>query len=177
MPFGVSSMFTLPDRVTANRRMMTRRTLLLLAAAVAANLFALSARAQLQRFATSELTIVTATGPHRFTVEVAETPAQMEQGLMFRRTLALDAGMLFDYKAPTVATMWMRNTLIPLDMLFVDAQGRIVNIHQRAVPQSLDVIAAGAPVRAVIELNGGTAARLGIAPGDRVQHPIFGNTS
>ena len=96
---------------------------------------------------------------------------------MFRRTMAPDAGMLFDYKTPIVATMWMRNTLIPLDMLFVDAQGRIVNIHERAVPQSLDVIAAAAPVRAVIELNGGTAARLGIVPGDRVQHPIFGNTS
>ena len=114
---------------------------------------------------------------HSFKVEVAETPEQMTQGLMFRRSLAPDAGMLFDYKHPTTATMWMRNTLIPLDMLFVDAQGRIVNIHQRAVPQSLDVIAAEAPVRAVIELNGGTAARLGIQPGDRVVHPIFGNAS
>ena len=96
---------------------------------------------------------------------------------MFRHQLAENAGMLFDYKRPTMATMWMRNTLIPLDMLFVDAQGRIVNIHERAVPQSDDVIAAPAPVRAVIELNGGTAARLGIVPGDKVQHPIFGNTS
>jgi uncharacterized protein len=157
--------------------MMTRRALLLLAAAIAGSLFTFSARAQLQRFETSVLTIVSATGPHRFTVEVAETPGQMEQGLMFRKTMAPDAGMLFDYKTPTLATMWMRNTLIPLDMLFVDAQGRIVNIQERAVPQSLDVIAAAAPVRAVIELNGGTAARLGIAPGDRVQHPIFGNAS
>jgi hypothetical protein len=85
--------------------------------------------------------------------------------------------MLFDYKQPTVATMWMRNTLIPLDMLFVDAQGRIVNIHERAVPQSDDVIGAAEPVRAVIELNGGTAARLGIERGDRVVHPIFGSAS
>jgi uncharacterized protein len=157
--------------------MMTCRILSLVAAAIAASLFAFSAEAQLQRFATSELTIVSATGPHRFTVEVAETPAQMEQGLMFRRTMAPDAGMLFIYYTPTIATMWMRNTLIPLDMLFVDRQGRIVNIHERAVPRTLDVIAAEAPVRAVIELNGGTAARLGIAPGDRVQHPIFGNSS
>ena len=96
---------------------------------------------------------------------------------MFRRSLAPDAGMLFDYKQPTVATMWMRNTLIPLDMLFVDGKGRIVNIHERAVPESLDVIAAAAPVRAVIELNGGTAERLGIKPGDQVVHPIFGNAS
>jgi hypothetical protein len=157
--------------------MMMRRTVWLLVAAIAASLSTFSAGAQLERFETSTLTIVSATGPHRFTVEVAETPAQMEQGLMFRRTMAPDAGMLFDYKTPTLATMWMRNTLIPLDMLFVDEQGRIVNIHERAVPQSLDVIAAAAPVRAVIELNGGTAARLGIVPGDRVQHPIFGNAS
>ena len=151
--------------------------LLLSCAAMIASLFVFAAKAQLQRFETSELTIVSARGPHRFTVEVAETPAQMQQGLMFRRNMAADAGMLFDYKTPTVATMWMRNTFIPLDMLFVDAQGRVVNIRERAVPQSLDVIAAAAPVRAVIELNGGTAARLGIAPGDQVQHPIFGNAS
>ena len=157
--------------------MTTRRMLLLSCAAMIASLFVFAAGAQLQRFATSELTIVSGTGPHRFTVEVAETPVQMQQGLMFRRTMAADAGMLFDYKTPTVATMWMRNTFIPLDMLFVDAQGRIVNVHQRAVPQSLAMIAATAPVRAVIELNGGTAARLGIVPGDQVQHPIFGNAS
>ena len=135
--------------------------------------FLSSLAAELQKFPTSELTIVSANGPHRFKVEVAETPAQMEQGLMFRTSLAPDAGMLFVYLQPTVATMWMKNTLIPLDMLFVDPRGRIVNIHQRAVPQSLDVISAAAPVRAVIELNGGTAARLGIEPGDKVLHPAF----
>ena len=157
--------------------MISRRSLLPMLVALLADLSHFSAGADLQKFTTSELTIISATGPHRFKVELAETPAQMTQGLMFRTSLAPDAGMLFDYKQPTVATMWMRNTLIPLDMLFVDAQGRIVNIHQRAVPQSLDVIAATAPVRAVIELNGGTAARLGIEPGDRVVHPIFGNAS
>jgi uncharacterized membrane protein (UPF0127 family) len=157
--------------------MLTRRTLLISSAAAIAGLAGPSSKAELQRFATSELMIVSATGAHRFTVEVAETPAQMQQGLMFRRTMAPNAGMLFDYKQPIVATMWMRNTLIPLDMLFVDAQGRIVNIHQRAVPQSLDVIASAAPVRAVIELNGGTAAHFGIIPGDQVRHPIFGNAS
>jgi uncharacterized membrane protein (UPF0127 family) len=157
--------------------MLARRVLLALPILALANLSEVATAAELQQFPTSELTIVSSTGRHRFKVEVAETPAQMTQGLMFRRSLAPDAGMLFDYKKPTAAAMWMRNTLIPLDMLFVDTHGRIVNIHQRAVPQSLDVIAAAAPVRAVIELNGGTAERLGIEPGDQVVHPIFGNAS
>src|SRR5689334_64609 len=164
-----------PPRIMPS--MIARRTLLLLLVSFLAGPIQFAVRADLQQFPTSGLTIISATGPHRFKVELAETPAQMTQGLMFRTSLAPDAGMLFDYKQPTAATMWMRNTLIPLDMLFVDAQGVIVNIHQRAVPQSDDVTAAAAPVRAVIELNGGTAARLGIEPGDRVMHPIFGNAS
>jgi uncharacterized protein len=157
--------------------MINRRAFLPLLVLLLTGPFGFSVGAELATFPKSELTIVSATGRHQFKVEVAETQEQMTQGLMFRRSLAPDAGMLFDYKEPIVATMWMRNTLIPLDMLFVDAQGRIVNIHQRAVPQSLDVIAAAAPVRAVIELNGGTAARLSIQPGDRVVHPIFGDPS
>ena len=128
---------------------------------------------QLAQYPTAPLTIDTAGGPRHFTVEVATTPAQMEQGLMFRRSLAPDAGMLFDYGAPSAAMMWMKNTLIPLDMLFVDASGHIINIHERAVPGSLETIPSTAPARAVIELNGGTAARLGIRPGDRVEFPIF----
>jgi uncharacterized membrane protein (UPF0127 family) len=159
------------------RVMITRRAVLAGLGPALTGISRLSAGAELQQFPTSELTIVSATGRHRFKVEIAETPAQMTQGLMFRRSLPPDNGMLFDYKEPTAATMWMRNTLIPLDMLFVDAQGRIVNIHQRAVPESDDVIAAARPVRAVIELNGGTAARLGIEPGDHVIHPIFRNAS
>ncbi|HTV89088.1 MAG TPA: DUF192 domain-containing protein [Stellaceae bacterium] len=133
------------------------------------------ARAELQHFPTASLTIMTAGGPHEFAVEVATTPAQLEQGLMFRQHLAPDAGMIFDFAEPQRVAMWMKNTWIPLDMLFVDARGRIVNIRQRAVPGSLEPIAAAAPVRAVIELNGGTAARLGIRPGDRVIYPIFGD--
>jgi uncharacterized protein len=155
--------------------MRTRRIILLLAILLATALPGGAAEPQLQQFSTSHLMIVSATGPHRFNVEVAETPGQMEQGLMFRRSLAPDAGMLFDFRKPTIATMWMRNTLIPLDMLFVDQQGLIVNIAQRAVPESDQTIAAAAPVRVVIELNGGTAERLGIQPGDRVLNPIFGN--
>jgi uncharacterized protein len=157
--------------------MRTRRIVLLLGILLATALPGRAAEPQLQQFATAHLTIVSADGPHRFMVELAETPEQMEQGLMFRRSLAPDAGMLFDFKQPTVATMWMRNTLIPLDMLFVDQQGLIVNIVQRAVPESDQTIAAVKPVRVVIELNGGTAERLGIKPGDRVLYPIFGNAS
>jgi hypothetical protein len=152
-----------------------RRRLLLLVLLLAA-LPAAAGRAQLQHFPTASLTIVTASGRHRFTVEVATTPAQMEQGLMFRRHLAPDAGMIFDFGAPTTPTFWMKNTLIPLDMLFVDARGRIVNIRERAVPGSLEPISAAAMARAVIELNGGTAARLRIKPGDRVIFPIFADT-
>ena len=150
--------------------MLPRRLLLLLPLLLAAPGFA---SAQLAQFPSAPLTIVTASGSHQFTVEVATTPQQMEQGLMFRPSLAPDAGMIFDYGRPSMAMMWMKNTLIPLDMLFVDAAGRVVNIHERAVPGSLATIAAAAPVRAVIELNGGTAARLGIKPGDRVDFPIF----
>ncbi|MFQ5939789.1 MAG: DUF192 domain-containing protein [Alphaproteobacteria bacterium] len=122
---------------------------------------------------TSELTIESAAGRHRFQVELATTPEQRAWGLMFREALAPDAGMLFDYAGERPAGMWMKNTLIPLDMLFIDGGGRIVNIVERAVPGSLEIIPSAGPVKGVLELNGGTAARLGIMPGDRVVHPMF----
>jgi uncharacterized membrane protein (UPF0127 family) len=131
----------------------------------------------LARFPTGALTIESAGGPRKFHVELATTPAQLEQGLMFRQSMAPDAGMLFDFKTPSPVSMWMKNTYIPLDMLFIDAQGRILNIAERTVPHSLDPIAAAGAARAVLEVNGGTASRLGIRPGDRVVFPIFGNAS
>jgi uncharacterized protein len=135
----------------------------------------LLARAQgLQTFPRSELEIETASGRHRFEVELARTPQQMAQGLMFRRHLPPDAGMLFDYGTAQDVAFWMRNTLIPLDMIFIYADGRIAGIHERAVPLSERPIRSPAPVRAVLELNGGTADRLGIEKGDRVLHSIFG---
>ena len=94
---------------------------------------------------------------------------------MFRRKLAPDAGMLFDYKVPQRITMWMKNTYIPLDMLFIGAGGRIVNIAERTVPRSLAAISSDGNAQAVLEVNGGTARRLGIRPGDMVLHPIFSN--
>jgi uncharacterized membrane protein (UPF0127 family) len=151
--------------------MPTRRILVLVALLLSA-LVSQPAGA-LETFKTSELTILTAGGPHKFTIELAITGPEREQGLMFRRSLAPDAGMLFDMDSPTNITMWMKNTFIPLDMLFLDPGGRIVDIHERAVPQSTDIISTRAPARYVIELNGGTAERLGIKIGDRVISPYF----
>src|SRR5437763_14946583 len=151
--------------------MLTRRHVVLSGLLMA---FAPAAYAQLQTFPKAELTIASAGGPHKFTVEVATTPGQMEQGLMFRHSLAADAGMIFDYGVPSLAAMWMKNTLIPLDMLFVDQRGRIINIHERAVPGSLEPLAAPTPARADIELDGGTAARRGFQSGHRGIFPIFG---
>ncbi|MFN4310959.1 MAG: DUF192 domain-containing protein [Ferrovibrio sp.] len=124
----------------------------------------------------SELVIVTSgKGPQRFTVELADTDQSRARGMMFRTSMAPDAGMLFDFKQEQMASFWMRNTLIPLDMIFIRADGTILNIHQRAIPGDETGINSAGPVRAVLEINGGTASRLGIRPGDRVQHAIFGN--
>jgi uncharacterized membrane protein (UPF0127 family) len=155
----------------ASVRPLLALLLLLIAAAPA------SLAQELQTFPTGELTIESATGAHRFTIEIATTPAQMEQGLMFRRNLAPDAGMLFVFNTPSRATMWMKNTFIPLDMLYIDPQGHIINIAERRVPESLDTTDATTPARAVLELNGGTASRLGIRPGDRVLSPMLGTAS
>ena len=122
----------------------------------------------------SELLIVSATGRHAFMVEVADTPDERALGLMFRHDLEAGRGMLFDYRHLRPATMWMKNTYVSLDMLFLAADGRIVNIAEHTVPGSLDTIPSEGPVRAVLEVVAGTVARLGIAPADRVVHGIFG---
>ena len=126
-----------------------------------------------ERLEPATLEILTRTGRHRFTVEVARTARQHARGLMFRRRLAPDRGMLFLYRTSQPVTMWMKNTFIPLDMLFVAADGRIVRIAQRTVPHSIQNIPSGGPVSAVLEVNGGTAERLGIRTGDRIVHPAF----
>jgi uncharacterized membrane protein (UPF0127 family) len=122
----------------------------------------------------SALTITSDSGTHRFNVELADTQEKRMVGLMHRRSMPVNSGMLFDFKADQPISMWMRNTYIPLDMLFIARDGRIVNIAERTVPLSETSIPSKGPVRAVLELNGGTAARLGIKPGDRVSHPMFG---
>ena len=127
----------------------------------------------LTMFERSTLTIHTESGFHKFDVELATTPEQLSFGLMYRRSLAPNAGMLFDYNHSQKVAMWMKNTLIPLDMVFIDATGTVAHISERAVPQSLRTISSGVLVRAVLELNGGTVARLKIKIGDRIHHAIF----
>ena len=120
------------------------------------------------------LTIETASGQsHRIEVELALTPAQQAQGLMHRRDLAPDAGMLFIYPGDRPVHIWMKNTLIPLDMLFIAEDGVVVKVAERTVPLSLATVSSGERVRGVLEINGGMASRLGIRPGDRVVHQAF----
>jgi len=141
---------------------------------LAAFAFAANAAA-LERFEKSALSIVTAKGEAKFEVEIAKTPTQQAQGLMYRRSMPANAGMLFVYTRPQPVSYWMKNTFIPLDMIFIGANGRIVNIRQRTVPHSLVPVRSKGKVQAVLELNGGTTSRLGIKVGDSVRHEIFGN--
>jgi uncharacterized membrane protein (UPF0127 family) len=137
-----------------------------------------TAQIKLQRFERDVLSIETADGQrHRLEVELAVTGRQHAQGLMYRRSLAKDAGMLFLYGGAGMLSMWMKNTAIPLDMMFIGPDGRIVDIAERTVPYSLETISAQFAASAVLEVNGGTVARLGIQPGDRVLHRAFGNGS
>jgi uncharacterized protein len=121
-----------------------------------------------------DLTIETAGKEVRFAVELVDTPMGRAQGLMHRETLPQGTGMLFDFHTEQPVSFWMRNTLIPLDMLFIDSGGRILRIHARAQPLDETQIPSIYPVQAVLEIGGGEAERLGIAVGDRVRHPIFG---
>jgi uncharacterized protein len=125
-------------------------------------------------FEEAPLTIDAKSGQFEFQVEMAVNPEQRGQGLMFREDLAEDRGMLFDFGKIQQASMWMRNTYVPLDMLFIDADGRITQIAVDVQPLSDAVIASRKPVRAVLELRAGVTAKLGIEPGDRLVHPMFG---
>lgn len=125
-------------------------------------------------FERGTLTVETEAGAaHRFEVELALEPADRSRGLMFRETMPADHGMLFDFERSQPVTMWMRNTILPLDMLFIEDTGRVAWVASDTTPFSEDLIEAPVPVRAVLELNAGTAKRLGIAPGARVVHRLF----
>jgi len=117
------------------------------------------------------LTIESRGGTHSFSVEIVDTPESRAQGLMYREALAPDAGMLFDFKESRPVSFWMRNTLIPLDMVFITAEGLVANVHAQAQPHDPTSIPSDGPVMFVLEIPGGRAAELGIAAGDRVVHP------
>ena len=119
------------------------------------------------------LEIVSKTGVHVFSVEIADTEATREKGLMFRKKLPEGQGMLFDFKREQDVAFWMKNTYIPLDMIFIRGNGRILRIAHDTEPLSTALIPSGGPVQAVLEVIGGTAKKLGIAPGDRVASAIF----
>src|SRR5262249_42843784 len=151
---------------------MTRRIFIM--AVLTLTLVAARTQAQPQTFEHDQLAIETAGGAEHFAVELAVTSEQRAQGLMFRQRLAADAGMLFLYPASRPISMWMKNTVIPLDMLFIGDDGRILQIAERAIPESTATISSMEPARSVLDLNGGTAARLKIPVGDRVWYRTFG---
>ena len=122
----------------------------------------------------SELSIITSNGSkHNFLVEVAKTEKEKKIGLMFRKTLAKNAGMLFLYKREALRLMWMKNTFIPLDILFIDKKGVIKRVVKRTIPHSLATISSRQSVLAVLELRGGITSSLEIKKGDRIEHPAF----
>lgn len=152
---------------------MTRRSVL----AALAVLVALPAWAQTgpqPELPKEALTVVTRAGArHVFNVEMALQPDQQSVGLMFRPSVPADGGMLFDWGTPRDSTMWMRNTISSLDMLFINADGTIRRVVENTVPESLAIIESRGPVRATLELAAGTARRLDIHAGDRVESRLF----
>ena len=153
-----------PASLTSTRRVLT--------IAIAALALA-GAQAPQTGLKIERLDILTGRGPAHFTVQMADTPASREKGLMFVRSLGRDKGMLFDFKVVQPVSFWMKNTLIPLDMVFIAANGRVVSIASNAVPMSETPISSGGPVLGVLEIAGGRAAQLGLEPGDRVKARIF----
>ncbi|HEY0567996.1 MAG TPA: DUF192 domain-containing protein [Xanthobacteraceae bacterium] len=119
------------------------------------------------------LEIATKNGVHVFAVELANTDETRARGLMHRKELPEGRGMLFDFRRDQEVTMWMQNTFISLDMIFIRADGRVHRIAENTEPQSTRLISSGGPVRGVLEVIAGTARKFGIAPGDRIAHPMF----
>ena len=121
------------------------------------------------------LEIVTKSGVQVFSVEVATTEEEKQTGLMYRKELADGKGMLFDFNPEQEVSMWMKNTYVSLDMIFIRTDGRILRIAENTEPLSTKIISSKGPARAVLEVVAGTAQKYGIRPGDRVGHPLFGS--
>ena len=154
---------------------MQRRSLLALLPLALAAGPALAQTGPQPRLPTEKLVIISRDGTrHEFTVEMALSGEQQMTGLMFRPSVAPNEGMLFDWGAPRESAMWMRNTITSLDMVFIAADGRIHRIAERTVPYSLATVSSNGPVRATLELAAGTAERLGLHIGDRVEQRLFG---
>jgi hypothetical protein len=156
-----------------NRNFAWRATRLWLVAAVMA-LFVVLAGSAVRAASFSTLEIATKSGVQMFSVEMATTEDEKQKGLMYRRELADGKGMLFDFSPEQQISMWMKNTYISLDMIFIRADGRILRIAENTEPESTAIISSGGLARGVLEVPAGTAKKYGIAPGDRVSHPLFG---
>jgi hypothetical protein len=143
------------------------------AAVLAALLAVVPAAAMSQTPEREELIVETASGEHVFQVEIADEPHERQRGLMFRREMADEHGMLFDHDEDIEASFWMRNTYISLDMIFIEADGTIESIAERTTPLSEKSVRSRGPVRYVLEINGGLSDELGIAPGDTVTGPAM----
>ncbi len=153
-------------------RQMLRAVLVVCLMGGAAGLSALPAAAQ-QMCRDDAVMLRGDWGQARFTVELANTPQTRSQGLMFREAMPKSAGMLFIYDAPQRATFWMRNTLIPLDMIFTDETGTVRHVHHEAIPGDETTIDGGSGVLTVLEINGGLARSMGIVVGSEMRHPAF----
>lgn len=147
------------------------------ALALAPLLAAGAAMAEEAACAFDRLDIRGAFGTARFTVEIADEPVEQAQGLMFRDSLASSQGMLFVYPRAGSPSFWMKNTLIPLDMLFITPEGVVQSVHAMAEPGDLTPVNGGSGVLAVLEIRGGLAAMMGIGPGAELRHPAFGSNA
>ncbi len=154
------------DGEARGRRRLAALSLLLLGAVLAGG-----TAASANGVKREPVTLVSDTGRHIITAEIADTPSAMATGLMFRRSLGADEGMLFIYQRPQNITMWMKNTYISLDMIFADASGRIIRIARDTEPFSTRIIESGGLAKVVLEVPAGTARRLRLKPGDRLEHP------
>jgi hypothetical protein len=136
-------------------------------------LLAMAGTAAFAQGGVEKLDIVTASGSHKFNVEVMRTEAEKEHGLMERRSMPADHGMLFDFQTSQPVMMWMKNTYIPLDMVFIGADGRVVSVTENATPMSEKISSSNGDVLGVVELNAGIAAKIGVKRGDLVKNAMF----